>query len=53
MGIDDVEIKVIKWERIENENREEKMEREMIFATNANPYSRESKIIMTAKSKRA
>ena len=33
VGIEDIEIRIIKWEKVWNDNRRER-EREMIFATN-------------------
>ena len=35
VGIEDIEIRIIKWEKVWNDNRREReREREMIFATN-------------------
>ena len=50
-----VEIRIIKWERIWNDEREREREREreIIFATTTSQVTKESKIIVIAKPKRA
>ena len=50
MGIENVEIRVIKWE---SWNDKRKREREMIFTTTASRIIKNNKIIAIAKSNRA
>ena len=52
MGIENVEIRVIKWESW-NDKREREREREMIFTTTASRIIKKNKIIAIAKSNRA
>ena len=52
MWIENVEMRVIKWESW-NDNREEKNEREMIFVPIVSRVVKKSKIIATIKPKRA
>ena len=56
MRIEDVEIRVIKWERVWYDNRKEKQWREikkMISATNTSQVIMERKVIATTNLKRA
>ena len=53
LKIKNAEIKVIKWMRVWNDKREREREREMIFATATSQVTKESKIIVIAKPKRA
>ena len=49
VGIEDIEIRIIKWEKVWNDERER--EREMIFATNTSRIEL-LRIIETSKPKR-
>ena len=61
MGTENAQMKVIKWERIWNDNREKKKyeerererERERIFATTISWVAMESKIVAILKPKKA
>ena len=51
VGIEDIEIRIIKWEKVWNDEREREREREMIFATNTSRIEL-LRIIETSKPKR-
>ena len=54
MGIENVEIRVIKWDSWNDKReREREREREMIFTTTASRIIKKNKIIAIAKSNRA
>ena len=52
MKIENAEMRVIKWERVWNDNRKEKNGREIIFVITKSQVAKNNKVIVIAKPKK-